>query len=362
LHQETAILVGVHLKSKEKKDCLNSLNELHELSKAANLLVRDSIIQVRGKLSPKFIIGKGKLEELSSLISLNPVDTVIFDEDISPVQLRNIESILKCKVLGRTELIMDIFASRARTKQARLQVEYAQLSYLMPRLTRRWTHLSRIEGGIGFRGPGETQLEVDRRAIKKRLFTIKKQLNKIATQSETRRKKRLDKDIVCLVGYTNVGKSTLMNNLSKDKLHVDDAYFATLDSTVRKAFISQDLSILLIDTIGFISKLPHQLITSFKTTLEEVKSARLLLHVVDITDDNLHDKIETVNNVLRELDSLDKPMIYVFNKVDKLPDDMDLPSKLRASHQSSCFTSASNNYGIDRLKVLIEKAIASEGI
>ncbi|MDH4129904.1 MAG: GTPase HflX [Spirochaetota bacterium] len=350
--KEKAILLGVLLFGNTKNESLASIEELLILSKTAHLEIVDQFIQIKKNIDPKYFIGKGKLEELSSEVESHKVDVVIFDNDLSPIQVRNIETILKCKVIGRTELILDIFANRARTKEAKLQVEYAQLSYLYPRLTRRWTHLSRIEGGIGFRGPGETQLEVDRRAIKRRLHVIKKQLQKISVQLETRRKHRKNKNIVCLVGYTNAGKSSLLNYLAKDRVHVDDAYFATLDSTTRKVYISHDLTLLLVDTIGFIKKLPHHLIASFKSTLEEVKSAKLLLHIVDASIEDPLDHIQSVNSILSELNCLEIPSIYVFNKIDKIKNN-DLPDKLTSLYEKSCFVSTKTGDGISKLKSMI---------
>ncbi len=329
------------------------MKELHSLAKTANLDVIDQLIQVRKEIHPKYFIGKGKLEELILDISTLELDTIIFDDDLTPLQVKNIESILKCKAIGRTELILDIFAKRAKTKEARLQVEYAQLSYLMPRLIRRWTHLSRVEGGIGFRGPGETQLEIDRRAIQKRLFSIKKQLDKISIQFETRRKLRKDKNMVCLVGYTNAGKSTLMNLLTKGNRLVDEAPFATIDSTIRQLYICPEIKVLLVDTVGFIRKLPHHLIRSFTTTLEEVKQAKLLLHVIDVTQADPLTQIDSVNQVLSHLESKEKATIYVFNKIDQLSSGQ-LPVKWTSYAQQSCFISAKNGDGIDKLKAMIK--------
>lgn len=354
MEREKAILVGVSVDSKKEEDSLKSIRELAALASTAKIEVVDKFIQVKHNVHPKYFLGKGKLRELGEYITSEQVEIVIFNDDLSPLQHRNVESILDCKVIGRTELILDIFATRARTKEAKLQVEYAQLSYLFPRLTRRWAHLSRIEGGIGFRGPGETQLEMDRRAIKKRLYTIKKQLDKISVQHSTRRKLRKRKNIVCLVGYTNAGKSSLLNSLSKRQVFIDDALFATLDSLVRQVYISSNLSILLIDTIGFIKKLPHHLITSFKSTLEEVKSAQLLLHVIDVTEEDPLDHIDSVNLVLHELDSLNIQTIYVFNKIDNLTE-RGLPEKVSSLYENSCFISAKTGEGLQRLKILIEE-------
>lgn len=350
IEKERAILITVLTPNDDKEKCLESIQELSDLALTARVEVIDKVIQVRHKIDSRHLIGKGKLEEVSKDVKDYKIDTVIFDNELTPLQIKNIEGVIKCKVIGRTELILDIFASRARTKESKLQVEYAQLSYLLPRLTRRWTHLSRIEGGIGFRGPGETQLEVDKRAIKRRLYVIKKQLDKVSTQANTRRKNREKENVVCLVGYTNAGKSTLMNLLSKSEVFVDDALFATLDSTVRKTFISDELSILLVDTVGFIKKLPHHLVASFKSTLDEVKSAKLLIHVTDISDKDPLENIQTVNSVLMDLETLNKPIIHVFNKIDRLSEEDQAINQLKTKYENACFISAADGQGIEDLK------------
>ncbi len=358
--KERVLLVAVSVASQSKTDVIESLEELELLSKSAGAEVVEKIVQVRKAIDPKFYIGKGKIHELAPLISEKSIDTVIMDNEISPIQIRNMENILECKVIGRIELILDIFARRAKTREAKLQVEYAQLLYMMPRLRRRWTHLSRIEGGIGFRGPGETQLEIDRRIIKKRIASIKKELEKISVQMDNRRKRRMDKDIVSLIGYTNAGKSTLLNLLAKDNLFTEDLLFATLDPSIRKVYVSKDTEVLLVDTVGFIRNLPHQLIVSFKSTLDEIKYSELLLHVVDITSENYNERIQNVQEVLKELECLEKPTIYVFNKVDAVDDSVINLSSVKELYPNSCFVSAKDGTGKDELLKAISEYFSKE--
>ena len=263
----------------------------------------------------KTFLGKGKIEEVRQFAKMEGIELIIFDDDLSPVQLRNIEKIFECKILDRSNLILDIFASRARTANAKTQVELAQYQYLLPRLTRMWTHLERQKGGIGMRGPGETQIETDRRIIGQKISLLKKKLEKIDRQKVTQRKGREKMIRVALAGYTNAGKSTLMNQLSKSKVFAENKLFATLDTTIRKVVI-ENLPFLLADTVGFIRKLPHQLVESFKSTLDEVRESDLLLHVVDISNPNFENQIEIVNQTLTEIGASDKPLIIVFNKTD----------------------------------------------
>ena len=264
---------------------------------------------------PVTFVGSGKLEEISEYVKAHEIDTVIFDDELSPIQLRNLERSLECKVLDRTNLILDIFAKRAQTAHAKTQVELAQYQYLLPRLTRMWTHLERQRGGIGMRGPGEAQIETDRRIILDKISHLKEQLKKIDKQKATQRKNRGKLVRVALVGYTNVGKSTLMNILSKSEVFAENKLFATLDTTVRKVVIS-NLPFLLADTVGFIRKLPHGLVESFKSTLDEVRESDILVHVVDISHSGFEEQIDIVNSTLQEIDAGDKPIIYVFNKID----------------------------------------------
>jgi GTP-binding protein HflX len=263
----------------------------------------------------KTYVGSGKLNEIAEYVDVAKVDMVIFDDELSPSQLRNLEKELKCKVLDRTNLILDIFAKRAQTSHAKTQVELAQYQYLLPRLTRMWTHLERQKGGIGMRGPGETEIETDRRIIRDRISLLKKRLEAIDKQMMTQRKNRGNMLRLALVGYTNVGKSTIMNMLSKSEVFAENKLFATLDTTVRKTVI-HNLPFLLADTVGFIRKLPHGLVESFKSTLDEVREADVLLHVVDISHPEFEDQIKVVNETLAEIGSNDKPMIMVFNKID----------------------------------------------
>jgi GTP-binding protein HflX len=260
-------------------------------------------------------VGKGKLEEVKAFMKAEEIDMAVFDDELSPSQLRNIERELDCKVLDRSSLILDIFAGRAQSAQAKTQVELAQCQYMLPRLKRMWTHLERQKGGIGMRGPGESQIETDRRIILNKIDLLKERLELIDRQNETQRKNRVELIRVALVGYTNVGKSTIMNLLSKSDILAENKLFATLDTTVRKVVID-NLPFLLSDTVGFIRKLPHNLIESFKSTLSEVKEADILLHVVDVSHPNFEDHMHVVNETLKEMEALDKPMIVVFNKVD----------------------------------------------
>jgi GTP-binding protein HflX len=264
---------------------------------------------------PRTFVGKGKIQEIKEYIKENGIELVIFDDELSPSQLRNIERELECKILDRNILILDIFASRARTSHAKTQVELAQLQYMLPRLTRMWTHLERQKGGIGLRGPGESQIESDRRIIQMRISLMKEKLKEIDKQMSVQRGNRGQLVRVALVGYTNVGKSTLMNLLSKSDVFAENKLFATLDTTVRKVVI-ENLPFLLTDTVGFIRKLPHQLVESFKSTLDEVREADLLVHVLDISHANFEDQYEVVNETLSELDKTEKPIILVFNKID----------------------------------------------
>jgi GTP-binding protein HflX len=260
-------------------------------------------------------VGKGKLEDILAFVKVEEIDLVVFDDELTPSQLRNIERELQCLVLDRSNLILDIFAGRAQTAQAKTQVELAQSRYLLPRLTRLWTHLERQKGGIGMRGPGESQIETDRRIILNKISVLEDRLELIDKQSETQRRNRGDLIRVALVGYTNVGKSTIMNMLSKSEVFAENKLFATLDTTVRKVVI-ENVPFLLSDTVGFIRKLPHHLIECFKSTLAEVKEADILLHVVDMSHPSFEDQINTVNETLKDLESLDKPTIMVFNKID----------------------------------------------
>ena len=291
------------------------LDELAFLAETAGADPVKSFLQRVDHANPRTFVNKGKIEEISAFIAANEVTLAIFDDELTPSQMRNIEQELNCRVIDRTNLILDIFASRARTSHARTQVELAQYQYMLPRLTGMWTHLERQRGGIGLRGPGETEIETDRRIIRDKISKLKEQLKKIDTQMSTQRKGRDKMVRVALVGYTNVGKSTLMNLISKSDLFAENKLFATLDTTVRKVVVG-NLPFLLSDTVGFIRKLPHDLIESFKSTLDEVREADLLLHVIDISHSGFEEQMAVVNATLNDLGSLNKPTILVFNKTD----------------------------------------------
>ena len=313
---EKSVLIGVLTSKISEEEVEEHLDELDFLTLTAGGKVVKRYTQRIQAPNPKTFIGSGKMAEIEAFVKENEIDSVIFDDELSPVQQRNIEKQLRCKILDRTGLILDIFAQRAKTSYARTQVELAQYEYLLPRLTGLWTHLERQRGGIGMRGPGETEIETDRRIVRDRIALLKKKLAKIDRQMETQRGNRGALVRVALVGYTNVGKSTLMNVISKSKVFAEDKLFATLDTTVRKVVIG-NLPFLLSDTVGFIRKLPTQLVESFKSTLDEVREADLLLHVVDISHPNFEDHIHAVKVVLDEIGCGDKPTLLVFNKIDK---------------------------------------------
>lgn len=315
LDYEKVVLVGVINQDQDEEKSKEYLDELEFLAFTAGGEVTGRFTQKVDIPNPKTFIGTGKMEEVRNFVEDHNVGTVIFDDELSPAQQKNIEKILKRKVLDRTSLILDIFAQRAQTSYARTQVELAQYQYLLPRLAGLWTHLERQRGGIGMRGPGETEIETDRRIVRDRISLLKKKLEKIDKQMETQRGNRGALVRVALIGYTNVGKSTLMNVISKSNVFAENKLFATLDTTVRKVVIG-NLPFLLSDTVGFIRKLPTQLVESFKSTLDEVREADLLLHVVDISHPNFEEHIASVNAILDEIKSADKPTIMVFNKID----------------------------------------------
>ncbi len=313
--EETCVLVGIITSSVTDDQAQEYLDELEFLAETAGATTVKRFVQKLPMANPRTFVGTGKLEEIKEYIKENGVELVIFDDELSPSQLRNIERELECKILDRNILILDIFASRARTSHAKTQVELAQMQYMLPRLKRLWTHLERQKGGIGLRGPGESQIETDRRIIQMRIALLKEKLKEIDKQMMVQRSNRGQLVRVALVGYTNVGKSTMMNLLSKSEVFAENKLFATLDTTVRKVVI-ENLPFLLTDTVGFIRKLPHQLVESFKSTLDEVREADLLIHVVDISHPNFEDQIHVVSETLAELDNKDKPVILVFNKID----------------------------------------------
>ncbi len=312
---EKAILIGVITKNQDEDKLTEFLDELEFLTYTAGGEVVKRFTQKMDMPNPKTFIGTGKLDEVQVYVEQHDIGTVIFDDELSSAQLRNIERVLKAKIIDRTNLILDIFAQRAQTSYARTQVELAQYQYLLPRLTGLWTHLERQRGGIGMRGPGETEIETDRRIVRDRISLLKKKLLVVDKQMATQRSNRGNLIRVALVGYTNVGKSTLMNVIAKSDVFAENKLFATLDTTVRKVVIS-NLPFLLSDTVGFIRKLPTQLVESFKSTLDEVREADLLLHIVDISHPQFEDHIASVNKILTEIKSIDKPTIMVFNKID----------------------------------------------
>src|SRR5690554_851383 len=334
---EKAVLVGIITQSQSEDKLNEYLDELAFLTQTAGGEVIRRFTQKMDKPNPKTFVGTGKLDEIDGYIKEHNIDTVIFDDELSPAQQRNLSKLLDCKVLDRTNLILDIFAQRAQTSYARTQVELAQFEYLLPRLTGMWTHLERQRGGIGMRGPGEREIETDRRIVRDRIALLKDKLRNIDRQMAIQRSNRGALVRVALVGYTNVGKSTLMNALGKSEVFVENKLFSTLDTTVRKVVI-KNLPFLLTDTVGFIRKLPTQLVESFKSTLDEVREADLLLHVVDISHSEFEDHIESVNQILKEIKSDDKPTIMVFNKIDAYTptvfDEEDLMIERSSKHYS----------------------------
>jgi len=312
---DRAILIGVILPLQSEDEVADYLDELAFLTDTAGAVPVKTFVQKLPAPDPKTFVGSGKIQEIETFVRDNDINLAIFDEELSPSQMRNIEKVLKCRILDRTNLILDIFARRARTAHARVQVELAQYEYLLPRLTRMWTHLERQKGGIGLRGPGEAEIETDRRIIRDKITRLKQQLQKIDKQRTVQRKNRSKMVQVALVGYTNVGKSTIMNMLSKSDVFAENKLFATLDTTVRKVVIN-NLPFLLSDTVGFIRKLPHGLIESFKSTLDEVREADILCHIVDISHPGFEEQIRIVNETLHELKADNKDTIIVFNKID----------------------------------------------
>ncbi len=335
---EKAVLIGVINQNQDEKQVAEYLDELAFLTETAGAKPVKRFIQKLDSPNAKTFVGSGKINEISKFVEDEEIELVIFDDELTPTQLRNIEKLFNARVLDRTNLILDIFAQRAQTAHAKVQVELAQYQYLLPRLTRMWTHLERQQGGIGLRGPGETEIETDRRIIRDKITRLKGQLAKIDKQMSTQRKNRGQMIRVALVGYTNVGKSTIMNMLSKSAIFAENKLFATLDTTVRKVVI-ENLPFLLSDTVGFIRKLPHDLVESFKSTLDEVREADILLHVVDISHPNFQEQIDVVNQTLHEIDSSDKPIYIVFNKIDAYSfiqkDDDDLTPKTKENFSLS---------------------------
>jgi GTP-binding protein HflX len=372
---ERAILIGILYHGQEESEVEDYLGELSFLTETAGVEPVKRFIQKLDVPNPRTFVGSGKIKELAQFVSENKIDIAIFDDELTPSQLRNVEDALGCRILDRTNLILDIFAHRARTSHARTQVELAQYQYLLPRLTGMWTHLERQRGGIGLRGPGETEIETDRRVIRDRISLLKEQLKKIDTQMATQRKNRGKMIRVSLVGYTNVGKSTIMNLLSKSDVFAEDKLFATLDTTVRKVVIG-NLPFLLSDTVGFIRKLPTDLIESFKSTLDEVRESDLLVHIVDISHPAFEEQIKVVNNTLKDLGVSEKPLIIVFNKIDafiytvKDADDLtpvlkdnyslsDLKKSWMSSdkHHLTVFISAKTKENVEELRTLLYEEV-----
>jgi GTP-binding protein HflX len=347
--RERAIVVGIANKHTGRQQINEYLDELVLLTDTAGAETLHKVTQERDRINSATFIGSGKAKEIGVLAERDKISLVIFDDDLSPVQVRNLEKDIKCKILDRSGLILDIFASRAKTKEAMTQVELAQLQYLLPRLTRQWTHLSKQYGGVGTKGPGEQQIETDRRAIRSRISHLKKKLAGISKERDIQRKGRKEHTRVAMIGYTNAGKSTLLKLLSGADVLIEDRLFATLDTTVRMVPLSTSQKILLSDTVGFIRKLPSHLIASFKSTLAEATEADILLHVVDISHPKFLEQITIVNDTLEELNATGKPLIYIFNKIDKLRD-RSIIQELITEYPSSVFISADRGINIASLK------------
>jgi GTP-binding protein HflX len=372
---ELVVLVGIINKQQDEEKSKEYLDELEFLTYTAGGEVIKRFVQKMDMPNPKTFIGTGKIDEVKQFVDDNDVGTVIFDDELSPAQERNISKILNCKILDRTNLILDIFAQRAQTSYARTQVELAQCEYLLPRLKGMWTHLERQKGGIGMRGPGETEIETDRRIVRDKIALLKDKIKIIDKQMAVQRGNRGQLVRLALVGYTNVGKSTLMNVISKSEVFAENKLFATLDTTVRKVVIG-NLPFLISDTVGFIRKLPTQLIESFKSTLDEVREADLLLHVVDISHSNFEEHIESVNKILDEINSKDKPTIMVFNKIDAYkpehynPTDLDIERTtlhysldewkrtwMSKTQNNALFISALNKENLDEFRKRVYKEV-----
>ncbi len=357
--KERCVLVGVSTGGASKVTTDESLDELALLADTAGAEVFTRMKQDRERYDPGTFIGKGKVEELRLLVTENAIPLVIFDDDLSPAQVRNLERTLECKVLDRSGLILDIFASRAKTNEAKTQVELAQLQYLLPRLTRMWTHLSKQFGGVGTKGPGETQIETDRRIIRTRIIHLKEKIDRIGQQRVVQRKGRTKHIRAALVGYTNVGKSTLLNLLSGSDVFVENRLFATLDPTTRLVPLTASTEILMTDTVGFIRKLPHHLVASFKSTLEEITEADIVLHVSDIASRNFHEQIDVVTDTLADLGAADKPTLMVFNKIDLLADRSVLAA-MTEQFPHSVLISAKRGINILGLKEEVNKLLQQE--
>lgn len=368
--QEKAVLVGVmtpHVTDEQEKEYLEELEFLVATAGGETITHFTQKLQRPDRAT---FVGSGKLEDIKAFVIEEEIDMVVFDDELSPSQLRNIENELQVKILDRNNLILDIFANRAQTAQAKTQVELAQLQYLLPRLTRLWTHLERQKGGIGMRGPGESQIETDRRLILNKIALLKDRLKQIDKQNETQRKNRSQMVRAALVGYTNVGKSTIMNMVSKSEVFAENKLFATLDTTVRKVVL-ENVPFLLSDTVGFIRKLPHQLVECFKSTLDEVREADILVHVVDISHPNFEDQIRTVNETLKDIGAIDKRMITVFNKIDAFkPEDHQIEQQeepltlddfkhswMAKNNSPAIFISATKRENVDEFRTLLYEEV-----
>ena len=349
IEYENTVIVGVVNREQGESVVKDYLDELSFLSETAGGIVKKRFIQKLDSPNPKTFIGTGKISEIQVYNKKNDISSVIFDDELSATQQGNLEKILKCKIIDRTGLILDIFAQRAKTSYAKNQVELAQYQYLMPRLKGLWTHLERQKGGIGMRGPGETEIETDRRIVRDKISLLKNKLKNIDRQMSVQRGNRGSLVRVALVGYTNVGKSTLMNLISKSKVFAEDKLFATLDTTVRKIVV-ENLPFLITDTVGFIRKLPTQLVESFKSTLNEITESDLILHIVDISHPNYDDHIDSVNFILEQIKCSNKPTVIVFNKMDKLNEEELENFKFKDNNGSNLFISAYKKINLDKLK------------
>ncbi|OGU74866.1 MAG: GTPase HflX [Ignavibacteria bacterium RBG_16_34_14] len=345
---ERALLVALNSRSIDDEIVSEHLSELEELASTAGAETIMKIIQSKNSPDPAFYIGKGKAEELAAIVESSQIDVIIFDDDLSPTQVRNLERTLNRKIIDRSGLILDIFVSRAKSREAKTQVELAQLQYMLTRLTRAWTHLSKQYGGIGTKGPGETQIETDRRIIRNRISHLKENLKRIELQRNTQRQGRKDFLKICLVGYTNVGKSTLFNRLTEAEVLAEDKLFATLDSTTRILNLDKSHNILLSDTVGFIRKLPANLIASFKSTLDEVRDADVILHIIDISDPYFEEHIKVVEETLKEIGSDKKTIVKVFNKIDILSD-RDKIGYIKNNYKEGIIVSAEKGINIPAL-------------
>jgi GTP-binding protein HflX len=354
--KETCVLIGLVTPRFKKSQIQVNLEELSALVATAGGKVLYKFVQSRGAFNPAYFIGKGKAREISLYIEENKIDTVIFDDELSPAQMQNWEQLTEIKVIDRSALILDIFAAHAQSREARLQVELAQLTYLLPRLTRQWSHLSRQVGGIGTKGPGESQLETDRRLVRQRISHLQNDLIRIEQQGITQRKNAGLMKRVSLVGYTNSGKSTLLHALTGADVLIADKLFATLDTTTRRLRLNDQITILMSDTVGFINKLPHHLIASFQSTLAQTREADLLLHIVDLSDPSYPDHIRIVQDILKGLEINERPTIIIFNKVDKVRDEQIFKSAGR-EYPNALFISATKKIRLENIKKKLAKTI-----